>query len=309
VHSVEHGAVGPLHWIVRKPMHFSGVAINTLWPMIAMQLLLGGHIAAWLLNFIVNLVVYTRHALAGTLSWLPREWFNINRKQLVPGRGLLLRHKRRLTRHEGCEVERVEGGMLHLSNGETAGPVDVLLLGTGYTTPPRPKGYTEPTAYAGLLSTGALRGRLYVLGEKLLDTTGATPFVAYQLYGPWFRRVCAADDPRLRAEKRWPEDAGRLLNGVEMAEALAPFARDEFPPLVWRLRALVYYLYYRFAHRTTAFDPKRVLGTGLNLDLMPRAAAAAAAAAAKGAAAVAASRRDSSSSSSISASASGSDSP
>lgn len=68
-----------------------------------------------------------------------------------------------------------------------------------------------------------------ILGEGLLDTTGASPFVAYQLYDDWFRAI--VDESSTPGHKlsevtgAWPGDRGMLLNGMDMAEAMAPMAR------------------------------------------------------------------------------------
>jgi hypothetical protein len=277
MHSLQHGAEGKVEWILREPRHFSGISFNTLWPMILVQLLYWQWLAYAALNLIVTLVVYGRHLVGGTLSWMPGRWYDVRYEQLVPGRGYLVSNKRRVSRRAGTEVSRIEGGALHLTNGDVIEGVDFLLMGTGYAPPERPAGFERPQNFAGFLPTGPHRGRLWLMGEDLLDTTAATPFVAYML-AIVYRAL--ADDPDILsklADAPRPADGAdalgrpRLLNAMDVFVAVAPLARVLFPWYVWRVRMLGLYLYYRLVHKTVVFFPNTVIKTGMNLDKMERA--------------------------------------
>ncbi|KAI8476253.1 MAG: hypothetical protein J3K34DRAFT_516674 [Monoraphidium minutum] len=282
--AIEAGAEGQIEWVVRTPMHFLGVQINKMALVVPLQLLLGCALSTLLINAFLNLVMFARHAAAGTLSWLPRRLLDIRYEQPVPGRGPLLAAaaRARVTRHAGAgaEVARVEGGAVVLKSGAVLPNIDVLVLATGYSLPARPAGFEAPANFAGCLSTGAHSGRLYIPEEELLDATGSTPLAAYLLHNTL---MALLREPGLLRE---PPAAGmaaygacgrrRLYNCMEPQIYAAPLMRRELPFLTWRLRMAGVYLYYRLLHRTTVFFSDRVLGTGLNLDDMPRAAAAAA---------------------------------
>lgn len=278
MHSIEHGAADKIEWILREPRHFTGAAFRALWPIFVEQLLWGTRLSALFLNFWFNVMIYTHHALAGTLSWLPRTWFDMQRSQLVPGRCLLIANKHRVSRHVGASVSRVEAGAVHLTTGEVLPGVDMLLLGTGYGAPERPGGFQKPETFAGYLSTGRHHGKLYLLGEGLLDTTGSTPITSHLLYDSTFREIAgsaaaAAPGGALSEGRSWPpEGSDLLLNSFDILEAVAPLARGRYPWITWRVRMAAVYLYYRIFHKTTVLHPERVIRTGLNLDDMPRTA-------------------------------------
>lgn len=346
LNTIEAGAAGRVEWVVRTSRHFQGSGLlRGLWPMVLAQLLWAPAVANKLLNDAVNFVMLVAHALAGTRSWLPAARLDLTTSQVVPGRGALLRQKDRLARWEGAGVARAERGRVILDDGREIPDVDLLLLGTGYAPPARPAGFERPANFAGFLPTGSARGRLYMLGEDLLDTTAASPLVAALLVdalrgadAAWAgepaaaaaavgESVAAADAdietgggggaasiaapgaaamtkaggagagdgagaaggvaelpepgcfgagfaPAARAAiaegRRWPAP-GRLVNAMEVATATAPISRSAKPFAIWRIKMLAVYLYYRFAHRTTVFDPARVIRTGMDLDKMPRA--------------------------------------
>jgi hypothetical protein len=284
MHSIAAGAAGKVEWVVRTPRHFQGCALmRTLWPMVLTQLM-EGPVANPLINLFLNVVMFLAHLCAGTLSWLPRAWFDVRYAQAVPGRGALLAAKDRLSRHVGAGVARVEAGAVHLTDGTAIRSVDLLLLGTGYDAPARPAGFDRPANFAGFLPTGDARGRLYLVGEDLLDTTAASPMVAV-LNLDAFQAVTRGDAPgccgaaaaerALGERRRWPaEGSGRLLNLLEPLIAAVPLARGAYPFYVWRLQMIAVYTYYRAVHRTTVFSTKRVIRVGMDLDKMPRVASA-----------------------------------
>jgi hypothetical protein len=202
LNSLEAGAAGPVEWILREPKFFSGCEVRTMWPMVMLQLMLGAF-ALHLLNLAVNLAVFLHHSLAGTRSWVPRAWFDMRRTQYVPGRSLLLRRRKDLSRHAGAEVSKVEGGAVHLSTGEVLHGIDTLLLGTGYAPPERPDGFEKPTNFAAFLATGPkAAGKLLLVGEDLLDATGKCPLAPARSSPRGQRRPARRRTPRCSTPQR-----------------------------------------------------------------------------------------------------------
>jgi len=257
---------GRIEWILREPKHFWGVNYASLLFFYLFQLLCGSF-GNYLINLVVNTTMYFKHFISGTISWIPLKPFDVRYAQLVPGRAELLQshNRRRLSRHVGTEVVEIRDRSLHLSNGTILADIDYLLLGTGYDLPERPEDFHKPAMFAKCLSMGEDRGRLYVFGEDLLDTTGSTPSCALLLSGI---APTIVNDPHVFEEvKVWPEDPKRALNGFEIMFALAPMAPHLYPPFWWRLHMTLVYLYYRLVHRTTIFENKRRrVKLGYNLD-------------------------------------------
>ncbi|KAI8475339.1 MAG: hypothetical protein J3K34DRAFT_390713 [Monoraphidium minutum] len=286
VNSITHGAEGQVEWVVRTPKLFMGFPLAQLWPVALFQLIYGIGYGNWAIRCAAE------KAFAG--GWHGRVPVLHGPHQaclwVIPGRAFLLRNKKRLTRHVGASVSKVEAGSVHLSDGAVLESVDMLLLGTGYGTPERPAGFAPPKQFAGFLPTGAARGKLYLVGEPLLDTTGASPLVAHQLSLPFWAidggrapTSDSANDGKVSAgccgvapgvalseERSTPEDPRQLLNLLETVEMAAPLAREHFPFYVWRLKFIAIYLFYRLWHKTTVFYPDRIIELGLNLDEMPR---------------------------------------
>jgi len=261
------GPLGQVEWIMREPKHFSGMHYRTLVLLYVAQLLLGP-LANIVINVVLNVLMYTTHLFSGTISWLPAKPLDIRYTQHIPDRAELLQSKnrKRLNRHVGCEVVEVRNKALHLSNGTVLEDIDYLLMGTGYTLPLRPENFEKPKLFATLLSTGKYRGRLYVLGEDFLDTTGATPAVCLSSA---FLRAIMDDPTKLMEEQQWPMDPGRKLNSLDVVAACAAMNRKELPFMWWRIRMACVFLYYRLVHRTTIFgDHDKVIPLGSNLDDM-----------------------------------------
>ncbi|KAI8463312.1 MAG: hypothetical protein J3K34DRAFT_444357 [Monoraphidium minutum] len=274
--SIKAGAKGQLEWIVRSPRHFFGVDLNKLAFVVPLQLLLGRWLSTVVMNAVMNLVMYARHALSGTLSWLPASPLNMRYEHPAPGRGFLLTQRRRVSRHvgKGAEVARVEGGAVVLKSGASVA-VDMLVLATGYDLPTRPTGFQHPTNFAGCIPTGWHVGRMCLPAEGLLDSTGSAPMTAYLMYNTL--RVMVKD-PALLAHPPahgmaavGPCGRQQLFNCMEPLIHMAPLMRRELPFLTWRLRMAAVYLYYRVVHRTTVFFTDSLVWTGLNLDDLPRA--------------------------------------
>ena len=269
---------GQLHWVVRSPRFFSGSDFLRVWPMTILQLLFGMTVSTFILNAAINAHATVTFGRRGLRSWLPPRRFDLRDDQYVPGRSSLLKNSRRIRRHSGVGIETVRGRSVTLTDGTIIDDVDLLLLGTGYARPTHPAG-VGTLAGLSLKSCAAEehQGRLFLVGEELLDTTGAAPAL-YHVFSRVFWTLvrdeqCLQQLPLLdAATTRSP----RNLNNMDVVNhivslasgnrVLRPAIRSIFPFFTWRVRTCCVFIYYSWLYRTTVFFSDRVLGHMMSLD-------------------------------------------
>lgn len=269
---------GRLHWVVRSPRFFSGCEFRRLWPLLLLQLAVGSHASTLLANAAINLHAAFTFGRRGLRGWLPRRPFDLRHTQYVPGRSELLRGARRLTRHPGAAIAAIRDGAVVLSDSTTIRDVGMVLYGTGYGLPARPAGLGGlDDLVLKSCAGGEHAGRLFLVGEELLDTTGSAPLVYHVFARVLWTLIrdggCWGDLARLADDLARPRDninaldlVNRLVEVGPEAPALRRCVRRLFPPFVWRIRTLVTLVAYAVFARTTVVFADRVLGRGLSLD-------------------------------------------
>ena len=271
-------AQGQLHWVVRSPRFFSGSELRCLWPMTILQLLLGTTASTRILNAAINAHAWCTFWWWGLLSWMPPRRFDLRDTQYVPGRSYLLRNSRRICRHAGVGIDTIRGRTVTLTDGTTIHDVDLMLLGTGYARPAHPAGVGNLDGlYLKTCASGEHLGRLFLVGEELLDTTGTAPAV-YHIFSRVFWTLvrdekCLQQLPLLNAALSRPPANLNNMDVVNLVVALgnadrilrAPIRRL-FPVFTWRIRLCCTFIYYAFLYRTTMLFPDRVLGLFMCLD-------------------------------------------
>jgi hypothetical protein len=273
-----HDPRGQLHWVVRSPRFFSGSDFLRLWPMTILQLLVGMTASRFVLNAAINAHAMVTFGRWGLRSWLPQGRFDLRDDQYVPGRSSLLRNSRRICRHAGVAVEKVWERSVTLSDGTTIENVDIMLLGTGYARPARPAGVGTLTDLS-LKSCAAdeHQGRLFLVGEELLDTTGTAPAV-YHVFSRVFWTL-VRDEQCLRQLSLLDAALSRTpgnLNNMDVVNHIVSLAssnrclrlaiRSIFPFFIWRVSTCCVFIYYSWLYRTTVFFSDRVLGHMMSLD-------------------------------------------
>lgn len=272
---------GRLHWVVRSPRFFSGCEYRRLWPLTMLQLALGSWASTLVLNAAINLHAQFTFSRRGLRHWLPRRPFDLRCMQYIPGRGQLLRGARRLTRHAGASLAAIRDGAVILTDGTLIRDVGCVLCGTGYAPPQRPAGLggLDDLVLKSCVG-GEHAGRLFVIGEELLDTTGAAPLVYHVFSRVLWTLVrnggCWTELSRLDEACARPHDninAFDIINHLVRAgpdtPALRRCVRSLFPPFVWRARTLGTMLASSWLRRTTVVFADRVLGRSMSLDEMP----------------------------------------
>lgn len=271
-------AHGQLHWVVRSPRFFSGSEFRCLWPMTILQVLLGTTASTLILNAAIN-----AHALCtfwwwGLLSWLPSQRFDLRDTQYVPGRSYLLRNSQRIRRYAGVGIQTIRGRTVTLTDGTVIQNTDLILLGTGYAGPARPAGVGNLDGlYLKTCAAGERLGRLFLVGEMLLDTTGAAPAVYHAFSRVFWTLVrdekCLQQLPLLDDAISRPSANLNNMDVINHVVALgttnsvlrAP-VRRLFPLFTWKVRLCCTFIYYRLLYRTTVLFPDRVLGHSMCLD-------------------------------------------
>ena len=165
-----------------------------------------------------------------------------------------------------------------LTDGTRLDDIDLILLGTGYAPPAPIDGVGDLGDLAlKTFATGEHRGRLFLVGERLLDTTGAAP-IAYHAFSRVFwtllRDEAALEDvtrPAGQLEKPQPNlNHLDLLNRVAALGSLFRARRGPlgrlFPWGTWRGKMLWTTLVEGLWYRTTVLFADRLLGHGLSLD-------------------------------------------
>lgn len=277
---------GRLHWVVRTPCFFSGCDFRRLWPLMLVQLGLGSRASIFVLNAAITLHAWLTFGRRGLRGWLPPHPFDLRTMQYIPGRTTLLRQARRLTRHAGTEIAAIRDGRVILADGTTIRDVGLVLLGTGYALPERPAGLGGgDDLVVASCAGGPHAGRLFFVGEALLDTTGSAP-LAYHVFSRVLWTLIRDDDgweelPRLDHDLARPRDN---LNGFDIVNRLVRVGKDTpalrrsirriFPWCVWRLSTMGTLLVHAWLGKTTVVFADRVLGRGLSLDAAPPAEAA-----------------------------------
>jgi len=278
-------AQGQLHWVVRSPKFFSGSGVRCLWPMTILQLLLGTTASTRILNVAINALALCTFWWWGLLSWMPPRRFDLRDTQYVPGRSYLLRNSRRICRYAGVGVDTIRDRTVTLTDGTTIHDADLILLGTGYTRPAHPAGVGNLDGlYLKTCASGEHLGRLFLVGEELLDTTGTAPAV-YHVFSRVFWAIvrdeeCLQQLPLLGDSLSRPPANLNNMDVINHVVALgtnnsvlrAPIRRL-FPLRAWRIRLCCTFIYYAWLYRTTVLFPDRVLGHSMCLDTTrPRAA-------------------------------------
>ncbi len=274
----DDGGRGRLHWVLRRARFFSGAGVWRLWPVTLLQLTLGTTASTFLLNAVLDAharLVFWWH---GRSAWLPEKRLDLRDTQYIPGRGTLLEHAGRIDRHPGAEMESVRHGSVTLTDGTRLDDVDLILLGTGYAPPASIDGVGDLADLAlKTFATGQHRGRLFLVGERLLDSTGAAP-IAYHAFSRVFwtllRDKAALEEvtpPAGQPEK--PEPNLNHLDMLNLVAALAGQARiprgplgQLFPWATWRGKMLWTTLVESLWFRTSVLFADRLLGHGLSLD-------------------------------------------
>jgi hypothetical protein len=269
---------GQLHWVVRSPRFFSGSESLRVWPMTILQLLCGMTVSTFILNAAINAQAVITFGRRGLRSWLPPRRFDLRDDQYVPGRSSLLRNSRRIRRYTGVGIETVRSRAVTLTDGTIIESVDLMLLGTGYARPAHPAGVGTLDGLS-LKSCAAdeHQGRLFLVGEELLDTTGAAPAL-YHVFGRVFWTLvrdeqCLQQLPLLDlATSRPPGNLNnmdvinRIVSLASGNRVLRPVIRSIFPFCTWRIRMCCVFIYYSWLYRTTVFFSDRVLGHMMSLD-------------------------------------------
>ncbi len=186
--AVEHGA-SEIHWVYRsKPRWFlpTRKSKQKAWPNLrelAVVQTLGRSARAvsafcrWLLRMKYDAFRLTEIA--------PKERFNIQKHQLIPGRSSMIASLDAIHRHRS-EVRRVQGTEVELENGE-AFETDMLLWATGYRMNleyldlPELRGVRrlhQLLPRLGSLVRSLDYPNLFFVGMSLTESTSATPFFA-----------------------------------------------------------------------------------------------------------------------------------
>jgi len=273
---------GQLYWVLRSPKFFSGAAFSYVWPVTILQLLLGTKASTPILNTAINAYALLTFWWWGLLSWLPPKRFDLRDTQYVPGRNYLLRNSKRICRHAGVEIKQIRNHTVTLTDGATIEHAELILLGTGYAGPVHMAGVGDlDSLYVKTCATGKHLGRLFLVGENLLDTTGATPAV-YHVFSRVFWTLlhdekCLEQLPRLDESLRQPR---MHLNNMDIINHVVSLGthnsilgtpiRSIFPFFTWRMRLCCTYIYYAVFYRTTVLFSDRVLGYNMCLDNTPR---------------------------------------
>ena len=274
----DDGGRGRLHWVLRKAKFFSGTGVWRLWPVTVLQLALGTTASTFLLNAFLDAHARTVFWWHGRSAWLPVERLDLRDTQYIPGRRGLLEHAGRIDRHPGAEVETVRFGRVTLTDGTRLDDIDLILLGTGYAPPAPIDGVGDLGELAlKTFATGQHRGRLFLVGERLLDTTGAAP-IAYHAFSRVFwtllRDEAALEEVICSAGKSGQPEPN--LNHLDLFNRIAalgshfharrgPLGRL-FPWATWRGKMLWTTLVEGLWYRTTVLFADRLLGHGLSLD-------------------------------------------
>jgi len=165
-----------------------------------------------------------------------------------------------------------------LTDGTIIESVDLVLLGTGYARPAHPAGVGTLDGLS-LKSCAAdeHQGRLFLVGEELLDTTGAAPAL-YHVFGRVFWTLvrdeqCLQQLPLLDLTTSRPPGNLNNMDVINHIVSLAsgnrvlrPVIRSIFPFFTWRIRMCCVFIYYSWLYRTTVFFSDRVLGHMMSLD-------------------------------------------
>lgn len=275
------GGRGRLHWVLRRAKHFSGAGVRRLWPVTVLQLTLGTTASTDLLNRVLDTyarIVFWWHGLS---SWLPVERLELRQEQYIPGRGALLKQAGRIDRRPGAEVESVRRGRVILTDGTHLDGIDLILLGTGYAPPGPIDGVGDLGDLAlKTFATGQHLGRLFLVGERLLDTTGAAP-IAYHAFSRVFwtliRDEAALEEVTRRAEEM--EIPRSNLNHLDLLNRVATLGSETrrrrgplgrlLPWATWRAEMLWTTLVEALLFKTTVLFADRRLGRGLSLDDPP----------------------------------------
>ena len=274
----DDGGRGRLHWVLRRARFFSGAGVWRLWPVTILQLALGTTASTFLLNAVLDAharIVFWWH---GRSAWLPVERLDLRDTQYIPGRGALLEHAGRIDRHPGTEVESVRHRSVALTNGTRLDDIDLILLGTGYAPPAPIDGVGDLGDLAlKTFATGQHQGKLFLVGERLLDTTGAAP-IAYHAFSRVFwtllRDEAALEQVTcITGQPGKPEPNLNHLDLLNRVAALGSQARIRRAPLgrlfpwgTWRGKMLWTTLVEGLWFRTTVLFADRRLGHGLSLD-------------------------------------------
>jgi hypothetical protein len=262
----ETSATGQTFWVLRKPKYFAGFEYGDLLLITITQLILGLW-ATPLINLVLTMLIYFRFACFGLTHWLPRRMFDLRYEQFIPNRSYLLKNSHRIDRRVGTEVKEIHNRDVTLSDGSVIKDVDYVLMGTGYKPPKRPPGEDfGDHLYMKVAASGEHFGRLFVLGEELLDSTGATPIAVHVLSRHFWYQMKADQFEDYKFYPRMQVPKGYNLNNLDTLFLAAPCIRAVYPYGVWRVRMLMTHLYYRMFYNTRVFFPDRVLGLGISMD-------------------------------------------
>jgi len=235
-------------------------------------------VSTFILNAAINAQAVITFGRRGLRSWLPPRRFDLRDDQYVPGRSSLLRNSRRIRRYAGVGIETVRSRAVTLTDGTIIESVDLVLLGTGYARPAHPAGVGTLDGLS-LKSCAAdeHQGRLFLVGEELLDTTGAAPAL-YHVFGRVFWTLvrdeqCLQQLPLLDLTTSRPPGNLNNMDVINHIVSLAsgnrvlrPVIRSIFPFFTWRIRMCCVFIYYSWLYRTTVFFSDRVLGHMMSLD-------------------------------------------
>lgn len=192
----------------------------------------------------INADLRRRYRKAGVEEIMPEHDFDIRRDQVIPGRRVMIDNFDRIQRFQG-EVRAVHGDEVHVDGGERIG-TDLLLWATGYDMDLRyldVDGLADATrprevvrrCWSGFLSTDA--DNLFLLAPAILESTTSAPWayahVAKSMMAHIGGRPIFVDPP-----------TEAFTNHLDLVRMLAPRDRDNYWPLLWRLR----YLYLAFLH-------------------------------------------------------------
>lgn len=126
-----------------------------------------------------------RYARFGISELAPKQAFDFDKHQLIPGRATLLGNLKAVSRHR-AQVQSMHGHELTLSNGERL-ETDRVLWATGYKMNLRYLGLPEYDGVRGLAELFPKLGslvrsldypNLFFLGMTLINSTASTPFFA-----------------------------------------------------------------------------------------------------------------------------------
>ena len=151
-------------------------------------------------------------------------------------------------------------------------------VGTGYARPAHPVAVGNLDGlYLKTCAAGEHLGRLFLVGEELLDTTGTAPAV-YHVFSRVFWMLirdeqCLQQLPLLDAALSRPHTHLNNMDVVNHVVALSATnrvlrtaIRRIFPVFTWRIRLCCSLMCYALLYRTTVLFSDRVLGHNLCLD-------------------------------------------